>query len=298
MALPCVFLLSYNNDMNDVIRPRPYYAARKYGPSATGLSLEDMRELLNSAFEHYDHSGYFVEAFGFTCVDAGFEPGYVGSNADAYCRLILERGKMWPITECYKEYDEDDLFTMIEFLFDHISKPQTKEFHSWDNCGYHYSNYDRAEGRAEFRERMNLPLRRYGDGWQLSERGEVLSLPPEGMTTLLTADLPTRDPTTRERVAEATTKFRRHGSSISDRQDAVRALADILEWLRPQIKETLLKEDERELFNLANNFGIRHMNQRQKLKYDRAVWLSWMFYHYLNTITACLHLLKRQERGD
>ena len=32
-------MLSYNNDMNDVIRPRPYYAARKYGPSATGLSL-------------------------------------------------------------------------------------------------------------------------------------------------------------------------------------------------------------------------------------------------------------------
>jgi hypothetical protein len=142
---------------------------------------------------------------------------------------------------------------------------------------------------------MNLPLRRYGEGWQLSEDGEVLSLPPEGMSTLLSAELPTRDPTTREKVAEATMKFRRHGSSISDRQDAVRALADILEWLRPQLKTTLLKEDERDLFNIANNFGIRHLNQQQKLKYDKAVWLSWMFYHYLNTINAFLHLLKRQE---
>jgi hypothetical protein len=51
-------------------------------------------------------------------------------------------------------------------------------------------------------------------------------------------------------------------------------LADVLEWLRPQIKMALLKEDEQDLFNIANNFGIRHMNQNQKLHYDKAVWLS------------------------
>lgn len=282
--------------MTDTIRPRPYYAARKYGPSAKGLSLEDLRVLLKSAFDHFDHSGYFVEAFGFTCVDTGFEPGSVGSNPDAYCRLVLERGKLWPIGECVTEYDEDDVFTMIEFLFDHVSKPTSKYYHDWDNCGYHFSDFDKPTGQLEFRERMNLPLRRYGDGWELSEKGEILSLPPEGMSNLLSADLPTRDPTTRDKVALATMKFRRHGSSLADRQAAVRDLADVLEWLRPQLKTTLLKEDEGDLFNIANNFGIRHLNSKQKLKYDQAVWLSWMFYHYLNTINAVLHMIKRQER--
>ena len=52
----------------------------------------------------------------------------------------------------------------------------------------------------------------------------------------------------------------------------------------------------RGLFNIANNFGIRHLNQKQKLQYDKAVWLSWIFYHYLNTIAAFLHIIDRQQR--
>jgi hypothetical protein len=280
--------------MDDVIKPRPYYAARKYGAAARGLSLIDLRELLYSAFQHYEHSGYFVEAFGYTCVDRGFEPGYVGGSSDAYTRLTLQRANLWPIEDNYENFDEDDVFTLIEFLFDHISKPLTKSYHDWNNCGYHYSDFVRDLGREEFRERMNLPLGRYGDGWELSEKGEVLSLPPEGMKTLVSAILPTSDRTTTQKVTDATMKFRRHGSSLTDRQDAVRDLVDVLEWLRPQLKVALMKEDEQELFNIANNFGIRHLNQKQKLQYDKAVWLSWMFYHYLNTINAFLHILKRQ----
>lgn len=282
-------------NMNDVIKPRAYYAARKYGPSSAGLSLDDLRELLYSAYQHFEHNGYFVEAFGFTCVDTGFESGYIGSGEDSYIRLVLERGKLWPMEQHYKTYDEDDIFTLIEFLYDHISKPGTKTFHSWDNCGFHYSNFQRDDGRREFRERMNLPLGRYEHGWQLTEDGQLLSLPPQGMATLIAAPLPSADLTTQQTVAAATIKFRRHGSNLGDRQDAVRDLADVLEWLRPQIKTTLLKEDEKDLFNIANNFGIRHMNNQQKVSYDRAVWLSWIFYHYLNTINAFLHMLKRQE---
>ena len=66
----------------------------------------------------------------------------------------------------------------------------------------------------------------------------------------------------------------------------VRDLADVLEYIRKQVKVVLLKKDESELFDLANNFGIRHFNETQKLEYDRAVWLSWMFYHYPATIHA------------
>ena len=131
----------------------------------------------------------------------------------------------------------------------------------------------------------------------MTDEGEVLSKPPQGLRTLIAAQLPTNDRTTVQRVADATTKFRRHGSTRSDRRDAVRNLVDVLEWLRPQIKDAFLREDEQELFNIANNFGIRHMNQKQKLGYDENVWLSWMFYHYLNSINAFLHILKRQDAG-
>jgi len=280
--------------MNDFIRPRTYYAARKKGSSSAILRLEDLRELVNSAWDYYVHTGYFVEAFGFTCEDSGFDPGYAGTNVKAYVLLSLQRANIWPFDESYATWDEDDVFTVIEFLYDHIGKPRNKSYHSWNECGYHYSNFDKAGGQSEYRERMNVILNRYGDGWELTDEGEVLSSPPQGMQTLIIAPLPTKDRTTIERVADATMKFRRHGSAKSDRRDAVRDLADVLEWLRPQIKSTLLREDEQDLFNIANNFGIRHMNQKQKLNYDENVWLSWIFYHYINTINAFLHILKKQ----
>jgi hypothetical protein len=62
-------------------------------------------------------------------------------------------------------------------------------------------------------------------------------------------------------VNVAIDKFRRCGSTASDRRDAIRDLADILEFLRPQTKAVLTQQDESDLFNIANNFGIRHHPQ-------------------------------------
>jgi hypothetical protein len=43
------------------------------------------------------------------------------------------------------------------------------------------------------------------------------------------------------------------------------------------LKNVITKNDEGDLFNIANNFAIRHDNEEQKTSYDRALWLSWMF---------------------
>ncbi|WCP72195.1 hypothetical protein [Sphingomonas hankookensis] len=282
--------------MTDVYRPRAYYGTRKNGSQAVSLDLDDLREIVFNAYAFFEGGGYLVDAFGYHCVDRGYEPGYVGSDIDVFVRLTLFRKDLWPIKDTYSFYSEDDCFTILEFLYDHVSKPADKHYHDWDHCGWHYSNFNKQLGREEFRAKLTVPLERYGTGWELTEAGEIVSLPPSGMKTLVNAPLPTNDKTTQDKVADALMKYRRHGASISDRRDAVRDLADVLEWLRPSIKEALLKEDEQELFKIANNFGIRHMNQNQKLQYDQAVWLSWMFYHYLNTIYAFLHIIKRQSR--
>ena len=55
-------------------------------------------------------------------------------------------------------------------------------------------------------------------------------------------------------------------------------------------------DHERDLFNLANNFGIRHHNDHQKTSYDANIWLSWMFYFYLATIHVVLR--KQQQASD
>jgi hypothetical protein len=69
-------------------------------------------------------------------------------------------------------------------------------------------------------------------------------------------------------------------------------LVDILESLRPKLKNVISTKDEDDLFNIANNFGIRHKNERQKIDYD-PLWLSWMFYYYLATIHFVTRRLER-----
>jgi hypothetical protein len=87
----------------------------------------------------------------------------------------------------------------------------------------------------------------------------------------------------------------RHGSTLDDRRQAVRDLADVLEYLRPKVKVLLTSKDDSDLFNIANNFGVRHHNDKQKTTYDAALWLSWMFYFYLATIHVVLRKIEHDS---
>jgi hypothetical protein len=278
-------------------RVRPYFSARagKNGAAAS-LSYDALIKLFLSAHQHFAREGYFNEQFGFWCVDQEDVPGRAGSDVPNYVMFQLRRDGLWPVNEAWIHYKEHDLFDMIEFLHDHVSKPTGGHFHSYADCGMHWTEFDEQAGRDEYRKTLNPLLASYGPGYELNQRGEIMERGAPGLTHLLAAPLPKRDPTVSERVNSAIDRFRRYGASLDDRKKAVRDLADVLEWLRPQIKTTLLKSDENDLFRIANEFGIRHLNQNQKLSYDPAVWLSWMFYYYLATIQACLHLIERQQR--
>jgi hypothetical protein len=76
----------------------------------------------------------------------------------------------------------------------------------------------------------------------------------------------------------------------------VRELFDVLEKLRPEVKAEMLRGDEADLFNIANNFTIRQVNEKQKGNYDSALWHSWMFYMNLSTIHVITRLMARKAR--
>ena len=185
-------------------------------------------------------------------------------------------------TKHASQYSEDDLFDVIEFLYDCVSKPIDGYYHSYNGCGWHYSEFNRVEGQERLRGEINEILRDYSDGFELSSSGEILIKGDVGLDTLFQADLVSSDQeNVNARIEAATAKFRRHRSTLEDRRDAVRDLADVLEYLRPKLRQVIDKKDEGDLFNLANNFGIRHHSDDQKTDYDRAIWYSWMFYYYL-----------------
>ena len=281
------------------MRDRPYYSVRAgKNPLAGSIDLERLLKLFAPLYEYFDDEGYFQEHLGFRCVN-GFIPGSLGHDIDGEIFLSLRKDDLAPIRHCLHDYTEDDLFDVIEFLHEHCSKPTKREYHSWSDCGWHCSAFDRSAGQVEFRQKVNRILKIYSNGYELSADGEILTLPDDGLDTLLKAPIPEVDPDNVEpRIEAAQRKFRRSRSSLDERRDAVRDLADVLEYLRPKLKDVLASSDEADLFNLANNFGIRHHNEVQKLRYDRAIWYSWMFYYYLATLHAVLRLLAKGSKDS
>jgi hypothetical protein len=256
-------------------------------------------DLFKTLFAPFEDEGYFQEALGLNCVDAGFVPGNLGRAPDAALFLELRKKDLTPVRKMVDKYSEDDLFDIVEFHYEHCSKPiEVRHQHGYDGCCRHYESFDRKVGRQEFREEVNEVLALYQNGYELSPAGEILGLADTGFEGLIKAPLLTADPHNIDaRVDAACTKFRRYKSSLDERRDAIRDLADVLEYLRPQLKEVLTLKDEDDLFNIANNFGIRHHNLNQKTGYDKPIWYRWMFYYYLATIHAVNSLIERHERG-
>jgi hypothetical protein len=192
------------------------------------------------------------------------------------------------------------LFDIIEFLYDYISTPIPK------SDDYRYRNqeeeFDQETARQEFRTQINELLKDYEslseNIYLLSEAGEIIVVADSGLENLLEAPLPKYDPDNVDSKIEiAIRKFRSFRSSLEDRRDAVRVLADILEFLKPKLQQVLTSSDEKDLFHLANKFGLRHHNDQQKVNYDKAIWYSWMFYYYLATIHASIRLIQKREEG-
>jgi hypothetical protein len=279
---------------------RAYYSVRTgKNPNAGKLELPILIRLFCDVYKILEDEGYFQEAFGYCCIDAGDVPGTLGTDIEAQILIHLRKTDLWPIHEKGLGYSEDDLFDLIEFLYDYVSQPVDGYFHSYGECGWHYKTFDQDAGRRKFREEVNNILTDYKSGYELSEQGEILALADPGMSYLFDAELPQYDPKNVERrVNEAILKFRRHKSTYDERRDAIRDLADVLEFLRPKLKEVLHSKDESDLFNIVNNFGIRHHNERQKTDYDEAIWYSWMFYYYLATIQAAVRLIHKADEAD
>lgn len=271
-----------------------YYSQRKgTNPNQNGLSLSDTVGLFVRMFEQMYADGYFHEAFGFECVDAGHIDGKVPDVA-LEMLLTIRKKDLWPVQASAKEYSEDDFFDVLEFLFQHVSKPIEGTPHNWNDCGMHWETFNQVQGQAAFRTKINAVLEHYEKPFELSTAGEVLHKPEAGFEPIFDADVPSKDNNVVDRINAATIRYRRHGATIDDRRQAVRDLADVLEYLRPKVQALFTSADDKDLFNIANNFGVRHHNDKQKTAYDASLWLSWMFYFYLSTI----HVLLRKIDHD
>lgn len=254
-----------------------------------------MKQLLFSSFSKFEEQGFFQEAFGYHCVDAGYVPGRLGANVASQVLLDLQKVDIWPIGQKYEGYSDEDVFDLCEWLHDQVSEPLEGHHHTYSDCGWHYSTFNRAEGKRAWREEVNRFLRDYGDGYHLNDSGEVIAQAQEGFEDLLKAPLPAAatGPEVEGKVAEAIARFRHAKNNERELRAAVRDLADVLEFIRPAVKAQLVKQDEKDLFNIINNYSIRHHNENQKGEYSHSTWHRWMFYVFLATVHACMRRVQR-----
>jgi hypothetical protein len=271
---------------------RRYYAARKRPHS---LSIDD----LYFKFQHLYL--LFLERDCFA--ERGLKKDETPASIKHEASLALTF-QPFPITKwSAEEVTEDHIFETLEFLYDHVSKPGTWTDLSTDSGFnyYGYDGYDRSAGRAEFREAANAFLLDYAPGYQLTEDGLVVELGTHGLQHILDAPIVQFDEANVDsKVRDAVSKWRNRHSTLQDKRAAIRELADVFEWLRKTGQLNLVlaeKKDESALFEIANNFAIRHHSPDQKTNYDQAIWYSWIFHFYLATYHAVVRMLIKNRGG-
>jgi hypothetical protein len=87
----------------------------------------------------------------------------------------------------------------------------------------------------------------------------------------------------KEDVEHAVALFRSRSRDLPTMRSAIVCLAGVLEAERDLLKVELLSKDSGALFDIANNFDLRHRKADQKTDYDPA-FLEWLFDWYLSTV--------------
>lgn len=265
-----------------------------------GCTIEEFRFFSQHLYHDLIDNGYLEEWFGYTCVDTGHVQGKGGRFPERNLMRSLGRVYEWPPEMAEQEWSEDAIFDFWEFLYTHVSLPiqGTGRYHSWNECGWHDREYDSQAGQRYLRSEATAILAKYGNGWCISEDGHIVELAPLGLGNIIDSPISKNAPEKlRELVQVAVDKFRRRGATKNDRLDAVRTLGDAFEENRAALKTVVGTQDTTDLFNILNNFGIRHHNKTQKSNYD-AIWLTALFYHYLTMIHTFIHLSQRSEHDQ
>lgn len=293
-------------NLNENTSSRPYYPVRNHhATSAAGPTPPQpdvagaKRDWLAVAMDLFNQ-GYLDHAVPRPCVD---DTGPIRQQYDELDDVFAEKlgiKRLWHSTA--EDLAEDDFFGMVEVVHDLVARPRRRWLHDHNNCGWHYSAFATHPAQILYRWTVNKLLRRHGIDLELAKSGEdvgrLIHIPADGRADLVTR-LARPGATTGpagDAVAHATSLFRSRTATREDKRSACIALAGVLESRRPLLKAHLLSRDEGALFQIANQFDVRHRAADQHSDYDDA-YLDWLFWWYLATVDLTNQLISRQASG-
>lgn len=275
---------------------KKYYAERK-GLIRTNLQM-DLYEVLSFFYQTYMYfyrKEYFESAISGVWIKSYNEerqilPPSLAPSAEVFFTTKLQSKMVYPISEYYESYQEETLFTVIEILYDHIAY-----------YDYETEELIKEEPKKEFCEQINNILRLYKNGYYLEpQNGFIMEMPNEALKEQLAYEGNDMEDAVYKQLCIASEMYYRFDSNEEMKKKAINILADILESIREDVKNVLnseyqinKKEHDRLIFDIVNNYNIRHNNVKQKTDYSKDIWYDWMMQYYTSTIIT-YHRLKRE----
>jgi hypothetical protein len=122
------------------------------------LGLAELRRVFKVQFDQLESQGYFQQHLGCSRHHPGVDPA-----------------KGWPVQATIAAGSEEDLFAVLKFLHDHVSKPKRRPPHGLARDAWRHLEFDRDAGRAQFRKTINRALGVYQCGFELLERGDIVA---------------------------------------------------------------------------------------------------------------------------
>lgn len=162
-------------------------------------------------------------------------------------------------------------------------------------------SFNKRRGQKTFRDIINPDLALFETPLQLLSNGQIVEISNRPVFELIeealeladTEGLPKRTVTP---IKNAVSSYAKRGATAEEKKQAVRELADSLESIKGSVHKHLLTADENELFQVANNFAIRHNNSKQKSDYNEEIWYDWMFHVNLAALLTVIRIMRTQNK--
>lgn len=270
-------------------------------PEVEPLSKPGLRDAFVSLLCELDKIGYLDRAAGPDCCD---EPGDRIAEGEAAIQQRTGKKAVWPSHSLgpawWRGLPDDDFFDLIEVFFDLVQRPRQSYWHSfcdeWD-----YGEHDQRAGQRVYLWRTNELLSRSTTNLRLSAEGEdrgllVRVVPDDRAELPRRVAAAARDDQERARIQHSIASQRSRHTTRESRREAVRSLADVLENREREAKKKLASKDERTLFQIINQFDLRHMNQSQQADYGEE-FLDYFFWTFLSTLDLLDRLAERKTEN-
>lgn len=297
----CIIILLFSNLNGQWSDNVHYYAERNnLLDKDFSLSLVDLSKYFYQTYSYFEEKGFFRAAFYGVTKEESYRDSYqvlaptMSPSPEIYFMNHLNSTDVLPIADNYIYYKEEELFTIIEILYNHI--------------GYYNYKKDQLiteEPKNEFATYINNLLKRYNNGYYLDEKyGFIMVQPNEALKEMMHSEIPvTLGENVLEQLRTATRMYYRFDANLEQKKKAINILADILEPVRSKLKDLLNDEfqvhkndHDKLIFEVVNNFQIRHENEKQFKEYSKPIWYDWMMQYYSSIILTYHRLIQQSQQ--